>query len=229
VTSFVRFYAKSEGDEALPKLLAELKGGADTDAALVAASGAGLATWDGRWRAFLATRSHEPIPALFGLGGEPGDASKLRDLRDRSRLAELLLARQHPGEALSELDRIELAGSPVAPDAWQRAMGDPSVRWLRARALEAAGKQEQGASLVEDPREVLSSYGPWWATRGRWMRLRGDEPTATASFIEAVATDPFDVESTCETLDSASSPTDPARKALCEAAREAGTPEFGAD
>jgi hypothetical protein len=170
------------------------------------------------------------VPSLFGLGGgEPGDASQLRDLHDRSRLAELLLAREHPAEALSELDRIQMAASPVATDVRRRAVDDPSIRWLHARALEALDRRAEAAPLVEDPKQVLSSYSPWWATRGRWARMDGDEGAATASFIEAVAADPFDVEAACETIDAKEAPSDPAHKALCDAAREAGTPPFAGD
>jgi hypothetical protein len=229
VTSFVRFYAGDGGDDALPKLFHELRTGKPSDAALQAASGADLKAWDARWRAYLGGRPRESLPALFGLGGEHDDVAKLRDMRDRTRLAELLLSRDHAREAVSELDRISLASSPTAPDGWDRAMGDPSVRWLRARALEAAGRREEGEALVADPKQVLSSYGPWWAIRGRWARLGSDEPTATASFFEAVAADPFDPEGACETLDPAASPSDPLRKALCDAARSAGEPAFEGD
>ncbi len=213
VTSFVRYYARAAAtagtavapsappsDDALPKLFAQLRAGNDPDASLLAASGADLAAWDTRWKAYVAGRPHESLSALFGLGGDHSDAAKLRDLRDRSRLAELLLAREHAPEAVLELDRIELAGAPVAAEAWERAMGDPGVRWLRARALEAAGRQKEGEPLVEDPKQVLSSYGPWWATRGRWARMRGDDGAAAASFIEAVSADPLLPEAACETL-----------------------------
>lgn len=238
VTSFVRFYAHTQGDDALPKLLAAFKEGPEastgkedeTDAALVAVSGTDLQGWDARWRAYVASRPAEPVPALFGLGGDKADAAKLRDLRDRSRLADLLLARGHAPEALKELDRIELAGSPTAPEAWERAMSDPSVIWLRARALEAAGRRAEAEPLVADPTHVLSSYAPWWATRGRWARLRGDEPLATDSFWQAVAADPFDPEGACETIDASASPPDAAKGPLCSAAREwAGTQSFGSD
>jgi hypothetical protein len=232
VTSFVRFYARSEGDDALPKLLSVLKDGAEPDAALVSASGADLQAWDTRWRAYVASRPAESVPSLFGLGGEKADAAKLRDLRDRSRLADLLLARDHAPEALKELDRIELAGAPTAPEAWERAMGDPSIVWLRARALEATGHRTDAERLETDadPTRLLSPYAPWWATRGRFARLRGDEPTAVDSFWQAVAGDPFDPEAACETIDPSSAPADPAKAPLCSAARAwIGAASFGSD
>ncbi|HEY8086414.1 MAG TPA: hypothetical protein VIF09_01170 [Polyangiaceae bacterium] len=228
VTSFVRYYAREAGDDALPKLFQQIRSGKEPDAALRSASGADLAGWDTRWRGYVASRPHEPLPGLFGLSGAKGEGEKLRDLRDRRRLAELLLMRGHAPEAVKELDRIAMVASPSAPEAWDRAMGDPSVRWLRARALEAVGRREDAQPLVSDPKQVLASYGPWWAIRGRWARLGGDEPTATASFIEAVAADPFGSESACEAIDPAVTPSDPARKALCEAARAAG-PEWEGD
>ncbi len=212
VTSFVRYYADTQreaGDNrALPKLFARLREGKNADEALQAASGTDLKGWDAKWRASLATRPHVTLPELMGLGTSsepPRELDRLRDLRDRSRLAQLLMGRDHAPEALKELDRIELARSPVPNEGWDRAMGDPSVRWLRARALEASGRREEGEPLVADPAQVLSSYGPWWATRGRWARLRGDEGLATSSFGEAVAADPFDAEGACETIESAES------------------------
>lgn len=230
VTSFIRFYARTQGDDALPKLFAALKEGAEPDAALVSASGADLQAWDTRWRAYVASRPAESVPSLFGLGGEKTDASKLRDLRDRSRLADLLLARGHAPEALKELDRIEMAGAPTAPEAWERAMGDPSIVWLRARALEASGRRADAEPLLADPTHLLSPYAPWWAARGRFARLRGDEPTAGDSFWQAVAGDPFDPEAACESIDPSFVPSDPAKGSLCSAARAwIGTEPFGSD
>jgi hypothetical protein len=264
VTSFVRFYADSEADThkdggggggALADLFAELRDGKEPDEALVAASGADLKAWDVRWRAYLASRPAVAVPSLLGIGGPhqaPSDLDALRDLRDRSRLAQLLMARGHAPEALRELDRIELAHLPVANDAWERAVGDPSVRWLRGRALEAVGLRKEAEPLMAEPSQVLSSYGPWWATRGRWARVRGDEEGAALSFREAIAADPFDPEGACETLEEAP-PSDPGalpgppvptpftpyapapsldaagKSPLCDAARAAGEPPFDAD
>jgi hypothetical protein len=248
VTSFVRFYAQTEdaagaggGPEALPKLLAELREQDDPDQALSAASGLDLKAWDERWRASIAARPPAVLPELLGLVGPKSavgskggaqaarEAERLRDLRDRARLAQLLLSRAHAPEALSELDRIELAAAPASNEGWERAMGDPSVRWLRGRALEEAGRRDEGESLMADPAQVLSSYGPWWATRGRWARLRGDERIGAESFDEAVAADPLDEEAACEAIGPNAVLADPAKAALCAAARARQEPPFDAD
>jgi hypothetical protein len=250
VTSFVRFYAQNAGEEALPKLLGRVRDASDEkdEDSLLAASGVDRKTWDERWRAYIASRPREPVPELFGLGSESrssahGDASaaaRMRDLRDRTRLAQLLLSRNsgYAGAALAELDRIGVSGDLSGPvpqkpsatesDAWERALGDPSVRWLRARALEAAGRREEGEPLVAEPRQVVTSFGPWWATRGRFARLRADEPRAVSSFLEAIGADPFDPEGACETIDP-SAPAPDAKSRLCEAARTRGEPPFDAD
>jgi hypothetical protein len=225
VTSFVRFYARSEGDSALPRLMAELRAGREPDDALMAASGADLKAWDAKWHAYLASRPREPLPALFVLGAEHRESDKWNQVRDRSRLAQLLLARDHAAEAVGELDRLGVASIPMAPDA----SDDPSLRWLRARALEGAGRSAEEAPLVTDPKQLLSSYGRWWAVRGRWGRLRGDEGVALPSFIEAVAADPFDTEAACETIDARALPPDLSKVPLCDTARAAAEPQFDED
>jgi hypothetical protein len=231
VSSFVQFYVRSAGEEALPKLLTAMRDATDTDAALVTASGADLKTWDGRWRDYLASgasQTQAPL-RLFGLGGEADNPSKVRDLRDRSRLAELLLARGHAEEATAELDRIELARPARPADGWGRTFGDPSVRWLRGRALERIGRSQEAEPLMADPRDVTASFGPWWAIRGRWQRAREDEAGAAGSFAEAVAADPFEVEAACETIAPDALPPSPAGRPLCDAARARGEPPFDAE
>jgi hypothetical protein len=222
VTSFVRFYAQTEGIDALPKLLAELKTGKEPDEALVASTGVNLSGWDGKWHAYVASRPRESLPPLW-LGGESRDGKQnrrgqqgaaWRDVRDRSRLAELLLARGHAAEAVDELDRIRAEGALRAQWA-----ADPSGCSLRAHALEAAGRTDESQKLVADPMDVIASYGPWWAARGRAQRAQGDDWSATASFLEAVGNDPFSPEGACESIDVAAPPADPAKAPLCDAAR----------
>ncbi len=218
VTSFVRFFANTVGNDALPNLFRELRADKKVDQALRDASGSDLKEWDAKWRAFLAAKPREPLPALFGLGSD-ASMGDLRDLRDRVRLAELLLGRDHPAQALLELDRVK---SPVALD-------DPSVRYLRARILEALDRARDGDPLLADPKVVLSSYGPWWAIRGRFARARGDDATAGSSFFEAVAADPLDIEAACEGFAATATPADPTSKPLCDAARGRGDPPLGRD
>jgi hypothetical protein len=225
VTSFVRFFAQTEGDGALPRLLQKLRDGAEPNDALLAASGKDLQAWDKSWRAYLSSRPREPLSPLFGLGGEHADESELRDLRDRGRLSELLLSRGHPEEALKELDRIALSRRV----AGERTHGNPELRWLRARALEAAGRGPEAQPFVDDPKDVLSSFGPWWAVRGRLETADGKAALAETSFVEAVAADPLDPEAACESIDQTVLPADPAKAALCAAARQSGVPELGGD
>ena len=221
VTSFVRYYADSQGPGALRKLLDQLRAGAEPSDALTAASGKDLQVWDKDWRTYLAGRPREPLPAFFGLGEEPGSDKEQREIRDRSRLAVLLLAREHPAEALTELAHLAppRTGEP----------GDPSLRWLQARALEAAGHGPEARKAVGDPPDVVSPYGPWWAIRGRLARQVGDEAAAGGSFAEAVAVDPLDPEAACETVIPTDLPSEAAKARLCEAARASGSPELGGD
>jgi tetratricopeptide (TPR) repeat protein len=217
VTSFVRFYADTAGPDALPKLLGELRADKSPDDALRTASGADLHGWDGKWRAYLAGKAREPLPPLFGLGG--GAEVDYRDLRERMRLGELLYGRDHLNEAEAEVDRIKS----------HAALDDASVRYFRARLLESLGRAADAEPLVADPKEIASSYAPWWAIRGRLARTRGDDATADPSFAEAVAVDPLDVEVACETVTVDGKPKDPAMVPLCDAARARHEPSLGRD
>jgi hypothetical protein len=221
VTSFVRYLAATGGPEALPRLLSALRTAVDVDTALRDSNGADLHTWDERWRASLASEPHEPLPAIFGLGTKPADT---HELRERVRLAELLYGRSHPGPALTELDLLK----------GDLSKADPSVQSLRAHVLGALGRKADGEREVHDPHAVGSTFGPWWAIRGRWQRVDGEGAEADASFVEAVATDPFDVESACEVDGSLTDVPDDsgpetAARLLCDAAKARHEPPLGQD
>jgi tetratricopeptide (TPR) repeat protein len=218
VTSFVRFYADTAGPDALPKLLGELRADKSPDDALRASSGADLHAWDGKWRAYLATKAREPLPPLFGLGGGGAEVD-FHELRERMRLGELLFGRDHLHEAETEVDHIQS----------RAALDDASVRYFRARVLEALGRTDDAAALVADPKQIASTYAPWWAIRGRLARARGDDAMADPSFAEAVAVDPLDVEVACETVTVDGKPKDPAMVPLCDAARARHEPTLGRD
>jgi hypothetical protein len=214
VTSFIKFFTESSPPEALAKLLVALRSAKDADTALKEVSGETLAQWDVRWRAQLAKRPREPLSPMFGLGTTPAG---LGDSRERSRLAELLLGRDHPTEAVLELDKIPT-----------EMLADPSLRYLRARALEADKNVKQAEALVEDPKLWMASYGPCWAIRGRLARARADNALAEPSFAEAVAHDPLGIEAACQTLPNGPPlPVQTQGAPLCEAARKRADPDLG--
>lgn len=219
VASFVRYFVEASGDGALARLLVALRTASSADAALEQVSGEDLARWDVRWRAHLARRPKEPLSPLYGLGaGAPVGGG---DSRERARLAELLLGRGHPGEALVELDKVP-----------EHLLADPSLRYLRARVLEAKGDPTQAAALVEDPSAWIASYGPCWAIRARLARARGDRAVAESAAAEALGHDPLDVESACPSPWDLAAPASGASGAggpLCDAARRRGEPDLGRD
>jgi hypothetical protein len=219
VTSFIKYFAETSAPDALPKLLLALRTAKTADDALKEVSGETLAQWDVKWRAYLAKHPKEPLSPMFGLGANPPG---LGDSRERSRLAELLMGRSHATEALIELEKIPAD-----------MLADPSLRYLRARVLEASAHGDnvkQADSLVEDPKQWMASYGPCWAIRGRLARARNDDGVADASFAEALAHDPFGVESACQSLpEGAPVPADRLGQGapLCEAAKKRGDPDLG--
>ncbi len=214
VTSFVRYFADHSAPDTLPKLLAAIRAQKEPSEALREVTGSDLKQWDAKWRAWLGSEHHETLPAVIGLGAMPPNA---KETRSQMRLAELLDARHHSAEALLEL--AKLAHPPE---------DDPSFDALKAGVLDRAGKAKEAEPLVADPKKVAGDYGPWWAIRGVLARARGDNATADASFAEAVATDPFDLEAACGTRDrSAAPPADPTMKLLCDAARSRNEPADG--
>jgi hypothetical protein len=216
VTSFVQFYARSAGPDALPKLMREIRTKRTVDEALVAASGADLKAWDAKWRAHFQAANVDKLPPVFSIGQAPAHH---KEIRERVRLAELLFGRSHVDEALKELEPLQKIAD---------ANLDPSTRYVRGRALEAAARAKDAEAAVGEPKDVLASYGPWWALRGRLAHARNDAAVAEPSFWEALAADPLDVEAACETLGD-DPPPDPAKRPLCDAARHRGEPPLGRD
>jgi hypothetical protein len=226
VTSFVRYLADSQPKGTLESILLAMRTQNSADDALVAATGDDLKGWDAKWRAHLAERKKTHLDEKpFGLALDMPPA-KVRDIKERVRLAELLYGREHPRAALDELDKLPVAPTASGSAGTGEIAADPSVRHLRARVLEALGQAEEAAPLLAEPKDVSASFGPWWAIRGR---LAKDPALAEPSFVEAVAADPLDIEPACRTLDPASLPEDPVARLLCDAARKMGEPPLGRD
>jgi hypothetical protein len=216
VTSFVRFLVESSLEGTLSRLLVALRATKTVDEALKQVSGDTLAQWDVKWRAQLARRPKETLSPLYGLGGIPPG---IGDSRERSRLAELLLGRGHPTEALVELDKIG-----------DSLLSDPSLRYLRGRVLEAKGDPDGAAALVDDPKAWIANFGPCWALRARLLRGRGDTAGAGRAEAEALAHDPLNVETSCPSgAGNTPIPGPVGDGPLCDAARKRDEPDLGRD
>jgi len=212
VTSLIRYIAESRPPGTLGKILDAIRVAPSVDDALRQTTSLDLKGWDAEWRAALAKKPKLPLSPLYGLGPPSAKPSGMNELRERVRLAELLMGRDHPAEALLELSKIpEKAGE-----------GDPALAYVHARAFEAAGKSEEAFRRVSDLKSVIGAYGPFFAIRGRLGSADGTQ--SRLDFAAAVAHDPFGPEAACEslTLSTKESP-------LCRSAREFGSSDLGKD
>lgn len=204
VSSFIRFWVRESGDEALPELLRRIQltsgAGTDLDNTLQQISGADFASWDGRFRAYLEALPEAPEGALPSkLTGNVHDISRFH------RLGELLMARGHHGPAAIELTRAQAL-----------ATGEPMLRCSLAAALLASGEREKAAALVSDERDVDTRLGRWFSLHARLA----NEPAAEPAWLRGLALDPLSPFVACEERPLPELPESPLRRALCEAARK---------
>lgn len=204
VSSFVRFFAAEVGDDALPRLVVRVKEASGDDPANTAlkdVSGLDLAAWDGRWRQHLAGVSKD-IPDELKPGAK---IPRMKEVVKAVRLGQLLADRGHHREAAIE----HAVAQSVVP--W-----DASVRCHLAGALVAGGETEPAKALVAKPDEVHGRHGRYWSLHG--LLVPPPDGDARAFFL-GVAQDPLSPEVACEEKQAPETPSDPIKKALCEAAR----------
>jgi hypothetical protein len=203
VQSFIRYWTKEVGDDALPQLVLRIRAlhdPGDVSLAIKEVSGVDFAEWDRRWRAHLATVPRD-LPADLAPGGS---LPNMREISKRVRLGELLRERGHYPAAVSELARAQA----MVP-------ADPSIRCFLAAALLAQGDRAAAAPWVEKISDVHGRQGRWWSLHG----LLFADQDAAQSFSYGVALDPLDPWVACEEKAAPELPADPRRAALCEAAR----------
>jgi predicted Zn-dependent protease len=205
VSSFLRYFTRTEGRDALPRLVRRLKEASaadDVNAAIQEVSGSNLAAWNTRWRAYLASRQGT-LPADL----VPGAASRgISEVVRNARLGELYAERGHAAAAVVRIGRAQA----LAPS-------DGMLRALLAAALQSDGRLDTAAPLVERARELHSPYGRWWSLHGRLFP--DPEQDAERSFALGVSLDPCTPEVACEERLAPELPSDPFRRALCAADR----------
>jgi hypothetical protein len=206
VTSFVRYWAREAGEEALPQLVVRMKAAenqADFERAIADVSTADFSTWIARWKAYLATVPRE-LPKDLEPGAMPKD---VKEIARRVRLGELLQARGHSKAASIERARAHA----LIPF-------ESSVRCHLAESLLAMGDKQNAAQLVERIEDVHGRYGRWFSLNGF---LHPDPVDPDKPFRLALALDPLDPFVSCEEKLAPELPQNPLRAAICEAARRA--------
>jgi hypothetical protein len=203
VQSFIRFWTKELGDDALPQLVLRIRAlddPNDVSRAIKEVSQVDFAEWDRRWRGHLATVSHE-LPADLTPGGS---VPNVREIVKRVRLGELLRERGHFAVAAGELAKAQV----IVP-------ADASIRCFLAAALLGQGDRAAAAPWVETIEDVHGRQGRWWSLHGLLFAEREPE----RSFSYGVGLDPLNPHVACEEKAAPALPGDAIRAALCEAAR----------
>lgn len=204
VTSFIRYWKREAGDEALPQLLLRIKSSVGSDAAIgkdiEAVSGANFDAWDSRWKTYLATVPRALAPELVPGASHP----HMADLSRRMRLGKLLDGREHHQAAAIEYAKA-LALAPT----------EPVIACGLALAELAQGNTAEASRLTAPDAELRGRQGRFISLRER-LHPSADPDDA---YQRAIALDPLNPMVACEERAAPSLPSDPARAALCEAAR----------
>ena len=206
VQSFVNYWIRENGDEALKLLFADLKGiGSNTaDAALKSVSGYTLAEWNLKWRAQLG-KTTKPAPA------KEQPQIQGQSLARWVRLTDLLHERGHFGAASKAL----------AP-ALEPAKGLATVHWRAARAALADQRPQDAREALGGVSDIDILHGAWFALKGRFEEEDSTLEAAKSSYDLALSVDPLFDEVAChgrmrhENFSSKSRE----QEALCRAARE---------
>ncbi|MSP25668.1 MAG: hypothetical protein EXR75_10990 [Myxococcales bacterium] len=206
VASFMGYFSEHAGKDAMPLLLRTIRDASPLskpEDAILEVSGTSLEAWEKRWRVWLE-----------GAGrARSDDASPPRPIRKKLarslRLGELLLSRGfHEAGARKLKEAHELA---------------PREAFLRCRYADAArlrGDLFHAESLVREPADIRLPTARWWSLHDE---LVGKSGLADARW-HALANDPFDPAVACDELPRGEYPSEPNRRALCEAARRYDLP-----
>jgi hypothetical protein len=209
VESFMRFWIKEAGPEGLPKLLTAMRDSDEMTKAIEAVSGKPFDVWKARWeKAIMA--SPEVLPDEVRPDAAP--PKSLNETRKRLRLGELFARRDQPD---ADLRRVNLVAATKEYGAAEKSAPREAV--IRARFAEALfelGDSADGAALVENVGDVYASEPSWWALRAILIPAETE-----AASNAALSLDPLDPKIACGSLDPSVTPSDPARKTLCDEAR----------
>ncbi len=217
VTAFMGFWIEQNGTAALALLLRDLKGlrADDPSAAMRSVTGYDLPVWIARFQKYLRELPDVPEAQSKALPRGPSELAR------RLRLGDLAFERGHVAAAV----QFHEGAAALAPE-------EPAVRWRASRSLYAAGPAEAAGVALGQLDDLRGGHGGWFALHGRRQVDAGDKSAAERAFRLSLALDPLSEDAACEGYFSvptapgaepgppAPLPRDPARRALCEAARK---------
>ncbi len=204
VASFIRFWAREAGEEALPQLVVRLKDAQhpdDVGRSISEVSSADFSTWVTRWKTYLGT-VQTTIPTDLEPGAHP---SFTQEAARRVRLGTLLQQRSHAKAASIERAR-----------AHELAPADANVRCALAESLLAMNDKQNAAPLVQRIEDVHYRVGRWHSLNGL---LHPDTTDPDRPFRWGISLDPIEPLVACEEKLPPELPKDPIRAAICEMAR----------
>jgi hypothetical protein len=207
VQSFVNFWVREAGDQALGRVLVQMRdsAGGDVSDAMLAVSGKDLSAWNTLWRKQLAQAPRQ-LPAELSIAGPPPPhhGKALRAMR----LAGLLAKRNHHAAVIKVLEPVQ----PAMPQ-------EQRIRAALGVAHAALGRHDEAWRQVQDTTPTLSVYAEAYALRGWLLERRAEHEAAAAMHLKAVGLDPWKTTVACEMLEPPALPAEQARASLCEAAR----------
>lgn len=213
VTSFVGYFIERHGEGALQLLILDLRGGAETDAAMRSVTGHPVAHWVAQWQQWVA-QLPEPTPM------RPSPRVARGSSVANARWGELLLARGHAAAAARSLEQALLA----APES-------ASLRARAARALEVAGEPARADGALGALEQLTHPSGAWFALDARRAQRAAQPALAAGRRALGLAYDPLEEGVACDGQWVADSPpappplpSEPRLRALCEAARAHTSP-----
>lgn len=212
VTSFIAHFIETRGTAALHLLLADLKGigSKNPEAALRSTTGFGLEYWIAHWE-----------QALLKNGRALADASKEK--------APLVIKEDHRHTARNlRLGDLLYGRKDFESSAgyFQEAAQSAPLRFRLARSLLGLEQALKAQTALGTWSDVQHANGGWLALHGRFLMDQKKVAEAEAAFAQAIQVNPLLEDVACEgrnrltTAADSALPTDPARRKLCEAARE---------
>ncbi len=194
VATQVELVRQRKGPDAMARVLAELQGGAEADAAMASVYGVGsYAELEADWKVFVGEMDlvQEQLAALPTVIDGQGDdfatdphLSKDRELADKARLGDLMAQRDHLDAALLYYEQALPEDEHPGPDLAVRV----------ARTQLGLGRPDDARATLAENLRYYPEYAPTRRLLGELLLAAGDTSGAITQLVLSTDTDPFHLE-----------------------------------